>query len=305
MSYLRPKLFLFVSCLAIFLVLFSIFLFKKNSSQKISSKINIVVSLYPLYDFAKEIGQDKVSVSLLLPPGVEAHSFDPKPNDMIRINQSDIFIYTNKYMEPWVSDLLSGITNKKLSIIDASAGIQLANHGQIDPHVWLDLSNTQTIVDTITKVLVLKDPSNKSFYETNSQNYKLRLNKLDQDYQTGLSHCQKKEIIYGGHYAFGYLASKYNLQYISAQGISPDSEPTAQDLISLVNQIKKNDINYIFYEELSSPKIADVIAQETGANLLMLNSAHNISKDQLAQNLSFITIMENNLSNLRIGLECH
>lgn len=288
---------------AIFVALIFIFIKTKNKSvrQPISPKIQVITTLYPLYDFVKNIGQDKVTVSFLLPPGVEAHTFEPKPNDVIRINQSDIFVFTGNLMEPWASDLISGITNKNLAIVNASNGIQLISQ---DPHIWLDLSNSQTMVSTITNALVAQDPSNQNFYETNAQVYKQKLVKLDQDYQSAFQSCSTKEIIYAGHYAFGYLAHRYGLKYSSAQGVSPDSEPTATDLINLINQIKRDKIKYIFYEELSSPKIANTIATETGAKLLLLNAAHNVSKEQFNQGVSFISIFENNLSSLKTGLQC-
>jgi zinc transport system substrate-binding protein len=303
MSYFRPKQFIIFAAFVVFLILIFGIIFRSNKTSQpvVSSKIQVVATLFPIYDFAKNIGQDKVDVSLLLPPGVEAHSFEPKPNDIIRINHADIFIYTNKFMEPWVNDLLSGITNKNLLITDASKGVFLISQ---DPHIWLDLTNAQTMVDTITQALITKDPSNKNFYEANAQIYKQKLSNLDQIYQSILKSCQTKEIIYGGHYAFGYLAARYGLHYSSAQGISPDSEPTAKDLIDLIDNIKRDNVKYIFYEELSSPKIANTISSETGAKLLFLNAAHNISKEQLNQNVSFISILENNLSNLKTGLQC-
>ena len=301
MSYLRPNQLLpFV--VAAFLILIFVILFRAQPiSKKSTSKITVITTLYPLYDFVKNVGQDKVDVSLLLPPGTEAHSFEPKPNDVIKINQSDIFIFTGKFMEPWVDDLISGLTNKKLLIIDDSVGVKLISQ---DPHIWMDLSNAQTMVNTITQALVTKDPSNKNFYETNANIYNQKLAALDQTYQSTISSCKTKEIIYGGHYALGYLVTRYGLKYSSAQGISPDSEPTVNDLIQLINQIKRDNIKYIFYEELSSPKIAQTISQESGAKLLFLNSAHNISKNQFDQGISFISIFENNLSSLKIGLEC-
>lgn len=300
----------------IILVLFVFLIFKtKNSSinPTSSTKIQVITTLYPLYDFVKNIGQDKVDVSLLLPPGTEAHSFEPKPNDVIHINQSDIFIFTGKFMEPWVDDLISGLTNKNILIIDASTGIQLKPSvfhdadeppGSMDPHIWMDLSNAQIMVDTITKALIDKDPLNQNFYKNNASLYKQKLITLDQKYQSSLSSCKSKDIIYGGHYAFGYLAARYGLKYFSAQGISPDSEPTVNDLADLVNQIKKDNIRYIFYEELSSPKIANTIANETGTGLLLLNAAHNISKDQFNNEVSFVSILETNLTNLKTGLQC-
>lgn len=314
MSNFRPKqLFLIFVVVAILALAFGVVIKKTFVSKSKSSKIQIVTSLFPLYDFAKNIGQDKVEVRLLLPFGTEAHSFDPTPNDMININQSDIFIYTGPNMEPWVNNLLSGLTNKKLIVVNASQHLNLIPGvfhdadepaGSMDPHVWLDFADDQIIIDDITAALIQKDPNNKSFYESNSQNYKQQLINLDQQYSSSLSTCQNREFIYGGHYTFGYLAARYHLNYASAQGISPDSEPTAGDLASLVNQVRKNNVKYIFYEELSSPKIADTLATETGAKLLSLSSAHNISKDQFNNNISFISILKEDLINLKTGLNC-
>lgn len=302
MSYLRPKL-LIILPLVLFVLGVLYFLFKNSSftAKNNTSKITIITSLFPLYDFAKNIGQDKVDVKLLLPFGTEAHSFDPKPSDIININQSDIFIYTGEKMEPWVKNIISGLTNQNLTIINASSHINIKS---LDPHVWLDFDNAKIIIDDITATLVQKDPLNQSFYKLNSQEYKQKISNLDEQYRVALSDCQTNQIIYGGHYAFGYLASRYNLQYSSAQGISPDSEPTVSDLASLVNQVRQNNLKYIFYEEISSPKIAQTLASETAAQLLSLNSAHNISKQQFDNGISYISILQQDLVNLKLGLNC-
>jgi zinc transport system substrate-binding protein len=304
----------------------------KKENTSLNNKIKIVTTLFPLYDFAKEIGGDKVEVSLLLPPGIEAHNFEPKPSDIVEINESDIFVYTGEFMEPWAHDIIESLTNKNIKVVDSSSGIDLLkeehehenheegiehdhdnnghshehenNHGGVDPHIWLGLDNTQTMVDNITKALIEKDSTNASYYQNNSVQYKNKLSHLDNQYKSGLEKCESKEIIYGGHYAFGYMAKRYGLTYTSAQGFSPDGEPTAKDLVSLVDQIKKNNIKYVFYEELASPKIAETLANETKTKMLLLNGAHNITKEDYKNNVSFISIMENNLTNLKTGLVC-
>lgn len=287
----------------------------KNTSLSTSQakKLQVITTLYPLYDFAKTIGQDKVDVTLLLPPGVEAHSFEPKPNDVIRINQADVFIYTGKFMEVWVEDVIRGITNKNLIVVNASDSIVLTpgvSHdvnkpvGIWDPHIWLDFGNAQTMVNSIAKAFEEKDPVNRSFYDKNAKDYDQQIALLDREYRSVLSSCRTKEIIYGGHYAFGYLANRYGLKYLAAQGVSPDAEPTANDLVALVNQIKKDNVRYIFYEELESPKIAETLRNETQAKLLVLNAVHNISKEQFMQGITYLSLMKSNLANLKIGLEC-
>ncbi|MFA5095338.1 MAG: zinc ABC transporter substrate-binding protein [Candidatus Paceibacterota bacterium] len=302
--------------------------FKKDGQIK-ENKISIVSTLYPLYDFAKEIGGDNVNVTLLLPPGVEAHAYEPKPSDIVKINSTQIFIYTGEFMEPWAHDIIESV-DKKVKVVDASTGIEMMeegdykheeeheheeadhheseeahHHGGVDPHIWLDFNNAKIMAENITKALVEIDPQNAEYYQNNLESYQIKLTELDDTYKNTLSVCKSKTIIYGGHYAFGYLAKRYGLEYVSAQGFSPDAEPTAKDLIDLVDQIKKSNIKYVFYEELTTPKIAETLANETEAKMLLLNAAHNLTKEDYEKNISFLSIMKENLANLKTGLECN
>jgi zinc transport system substrate-binding protein len=278
-----------------------------------TGKIKITTTLFPLYDMAKNIGGDKAAVSLLMPPGVEPHAFEPKPSDIIKINQADIFIYTGSLMEPWAADIIRGVINKKLIVVDASKGTRMipavfsdkdAPKGVLDPHIWLDFANARIMVENITKALEAKDPADKALFQQRADAYNKRLSELDAAFRRTLSTCKHQEIVYAGHYAFGYLAKRYGLTYLAAQGVAPDAEPTAKDLIRLVEQIKKNNIHYVFYEELTSPRIAETIARETDAKLLLLNAAHNLTRDQFESGVSFCDILKADLENLKIGLEC-
>ncbi|MDI6890969.1 MAG: zinc ABC transporter substrate-binding protein [Thermodesulfovibrionales bacterium] len=290
---------------------------KRDEKVVDEKKLKVVTSLFPLYDFAKNIGRQKADVTLLLPPGVEPHSFEPKPGDIIRINEADIFIFTGRYMEPWVEDILKGIGSQGPLIVDSSKDITLMEgnkqiehehkheYGKIDPHIWLDFSNVEKIVDNILEGFLKKDPANKELYLKNAEEYKTKINELDKGFRDSLSSCKKDLIIHGGHFAFGYLAKRYNLKYLSAyRGFSPDTEPTPMDLIELSKKLKKNDLKYVFYEELINPKVSEAISRETGAKLLMLHGAHNVTRDELNRGVTFISLMEQNLRNLKIGLEC-
>jgi zinc transport system substrate-binding protein len=295
---------------------------QKNKKEE-NNKISIVTTLFPLYDFAQEIGSDKVTVNLLLPPGMEPHSFEPKPSDIVKINESNIFIYTGNFMEPWAEDVIKSISNKNVIVVDSSQNIELAKedhehedehtsekeesdhkHNKVDPHIWLNFDNSKIIIDNIVTTLIKKDPTNADFYQKNATEYKEKLTQLDNKFKSTLSNCEKKEIIYSGHYAFGYLSKKYNLAYESAYGISPNSEPSAQNLIKLVEQIKKEQTKFIFTEELLSQKVAETLAQETGTSILLLNPAGNLSKEAFEKKKTFLAIMEENLDNLKIGLLC-
>ena len=286
-------------------------------------RLSIVATLFPLYDFTKEIVGDNADVTLLLPPGVEAHSFEPKPGDMITINNAGIFLYTGAYMEPWVEKILQAADNKKLIVIDTSKGVTLRKsmaghseedhgqnvqthneHGAYDPHIWLDFANAQKMVDSILEGLTRQDPPNKDFYAQNAAAYKTKLQVLDEKFKNTLSGCKKDTFVHGGHFAFNYLASRYNLNYISAYGGSPNAEPTPGKIIELKKFILEHAVKYIYYEELITPRIANILHKETGTKLLKLNGAHNIGKDDLKQGKTFIGLMEENLTNLKAGLEC-
>ena len=165
-------------------------------------------------------------------------------------------------------DIIKGVTNKNVLVIDASQGTRMIPAvfhdadepaGSLDPHIWLDFDNAKIMVSNIVKALQTKDSANSSYYERKAGDYSNKLSELDSSYKKTLATCKSKEIIYGGHYAFGYLAKRYGLEYIAAKGISPDAEPTVNDVVNLVKQIRKDKIKYIYYEELTSPKIAKTL----------------------------------------------
>ncbi len=297
----------------------------KTGQNTHSDRMKIITTLFPLYDFTKNLVKDKADVTLILPPGVEPHGFEPRAGDILKINSAHMFIYTGKFMEPWVEDILKGVDNKDLLIVDSSIGIKLLTHKShthqhlkehshgkdkkqlyldADPHIWLDLANAQLMVDNILAGLVKKDPANRDFYEKNAQAYKAKLDELDKRFSTNLTSCKKRIIVHGGHFAFGYLASRYNLKYISAYKGSPDAEPTPRHVFLMKKIIKDNDIKYIFFEELIMPRMAEVLAKETGAQILMLHGCHNITRDEMERGVTFISLMEKNLENLGKGLEC-
>jgi zinc transport system substrate-binding protein len=180
----------------------------KKSEVKPVTGLQVVTTLFPLYDFARTIAGDKAQVTMLLPPGVEPHTFEPRPEDMIRISRAGLFIYTNKYMEPWAEKIITGIDSKKLHIINAGervtyragivhdehdggkeGGAHDHGHKGMDPHIWLDFSNAARMADAILEGFIAADPGNSSFYRHNTETLKTRLVALDHQYQDSLSTC--------------------------------------------------------------------------------------------------------------------
>ena len=276
-------------------------------------KMVVVTTLYPLYDFTRAIGGDKTEVNLILPPGVEAHAFEPKPEDAARVTKADLFVFTNEFMEPWAGKFVNGLNAGNIALVDSSKGVTFLEAGTeeagedehdghngkghhhhaggMDPHIWLDFGNAQIMVDNIATAMSAKDPANREYYLANAANYKAELKKLDDDYRAGLSTCAKRVFLHGGHYAFGYLAHRYGLHYESASAVNADAEPTPPQLIALVKRVKTNGLKYVYSEELLSPRVAELIARESGASVLLLHGAHNISKDDFDHGVTFISLI--------------
>lgn len=282
-------------------------------------RIKVVTSLFPLYDFVRNIGGERVDVSLLLPPGVEPHSFDPKPDDLIRINRADLFVYTNPLLEPWAARVGATIDLKRVRVIDASAGIPLrkspgkddhdhdhghGSSGESDPHLWLDFANAALMVKTLAEGMAAVDPGNRDFYLANAATYRQQLVALDEKYRATLAGCSSKVLLQGGHLAFGYLAERYGLDYRAATAVNPEAEPTPARIAELVRQVRTHRLRYVFSEELVSPRLAETIARETGAGVLPLNAAHSVSREEFAGGVTFLALMERNLANLATGMEC-
>jgi len=290
-----------------------------TNTEPLAPKPIIVTTLFPFYDITTKLVNDKAEVSLLLPPGVEPHTFEPTPQDIIRIQEADIFIYTGDIMEPWVKDIVANIPSS-VKIINASDGISLIkstddhNHenegkktktgSDLDPHFWLNLNNSITATQNISKSIFSLNLLDNNVLEQNTKNIISDFEKLDAEYQNTLSKCKNKTILQAGHRTFEYLANKYNLDYITTEELSPNSDTSAKDIAKLITEIKENKAKTIFSEELIEPRIANTISSETGASILELNGAHNISSEQFKSKVSFIDIMKQNLENLSIGLEC-
>jgi zinc transport system substrate-binding protein len=295
-----------------------------RQEHKTSTKLQVVTTLFPLYDFARSISGDRAEVTMLLPPGMEPHSFEPKPNDIIRIGKAGLFIYTNRYMEPWAETILKGIDRRRLRVVDAGQGVTylqasaddghdheghddpvaVGRAGVMDPHIWLDFGNASLMVDTMLAGFVAADPANEGYYRAQAAGLKARLASLDQRYRAGLSDCGTRVFLHGGHYTFGYLARRYGLEYHSLSGLSSESEPSAAKMAAMVRQIRSSGVRYLFAEELLSPRLTETLANEAGVAVLKLHGAHNLGKDDVQRGAGFIGLMEQNLVNLQKGLAC-
>lgn len=277
-------------------------------------KPNVIVTLFPQYDMVRSIAQDKVNLEFLLPAGVEPHAYEPTPNTLIKINESDLFIYTSDDMETWISNLFNELDDKGPIIVNSSVGVELISHeedehghegeeSELDPHYWLDPLNAKIMVENVTNGLIEMDPENKEFYQANSEKYLQELDVLDNEFIDLFDRVKLNKIIYGGHFAFGYLAHRFNVEILSPYtGYSPDAEPSVSSLTELIDVMESNQIKVIFYEELVDPKIARTISEQTGAEIEVLHGAHNLSVEEMEQGLTYFDVMRSNIEKLKVAL---
>ncbi len=243
-------------------------------------------------------------------PCAEVHTWQPRASDIINLSTANLLISVGANLEPWLPDLLKSVANPGLKTLEASRGLELIKGGEedspegADPHIWLDLAYDQLIIDRIVDICAQLKPGEAAMFRENSLRYKQKLRSLDREFVQSLARCPRRDIICGGHAAFGYLAKRYGLRQISLYGLSPDSEPTPRQLAGVMDFVKKNKIKVIFFETAVSNKLARMIATDVGGQILLLNTGHNLTKEQMMSGLTFFDIMEENLRNLKKGLGC-
>lgn len=279
------------------------------SDQVRSDKLQIVATLFPQYDFVRQIAGEHAEVILLLPPGVESHSYEPTPSDMITIAKSDLFLYTGEYMEPWADKIIRSVrdTGSSTIALDASDGIELVrsdeDEDEPDPHIWTDPINAEAMVRTISNALCEADPANAEQYRKNAEAYTKKLDALDAEFQSIMSSGKRHEILFGSRFALYYFAQRYDIDWEAAfDSCSSETEPSAKTVAGLIQKIRDDKIPVIYYAELEDPKVARAISEETGAKMLMFHSCHNVTREELENGATYLSLMEQNAANLKEGL---
>lgn len=294
------KIVIILGIILVGVVFFIINISTNEKTKQNPNKLQIVTSFYPMYFFTSQITGDKADVYNVTPASAEPHDYEPTTQDITQIENSNLLVLQGGNLEAWGSKIKEALSNSSARIV--TAGDRLFT--KQDPHVWLDPVLAKQEAHNITNALISIDRKNATYFQDNEKVLDAKLDALNQEYKQGLSSCQKKDII-TSHAAFGYLAARYGLTQVSISGISPDQEPSVKELAQLSDFVKKNSIKYIFFESLVSPKLAQTIATETGAQTLVLDPIEGIPDDQLKQGTNYFTIMKQNLTNLQIALGCN
>ena len=301
-----------------------------QSSSEPKKALSVMASFYPMYDFTQKIGGDKVAVTNMVPAGMEPHDWEPAASDIVALEKANAFIYSGAGMEHWVEDVLHSLENKNLVTVEASEGIALreghhhnhdgddadehAGHGEAeheehghertgyDPHVWIAPMNAKWQMENIKNALVKADPANKDYYEANYTTWSAECDKLDQEYRDTLSDVSDRDIVVS-HEAFGYLCDAYGLHQFGIQGIEPDAEPDPGRMAEIQDFVAEHGVKVIFSEELVSPKVAQAIADATGAKVSVLSPLEGLSDEQQEAGDDYFAVMRKNLEALKEALQ--
>lgn len=280
----------------------------KDKSSKDVSKISVYTSFYAMYDLTKKIGGDKISLTNLVPAGTEPHEWEPTPTDIANLENANVFIYNGSGMETWTDKVLKSLKNEKLIAVETSKDLKLLNNIdkaedlEYDPHVWLNPMLAKKQMEAIRNALVTADPSNKTYYESNYTDNANKIDLLDQEFKATTSKFTRKDIVVA-HQAFGYMCDAYGLKQVAIEGLNADSEPSPAKMAEITEFCKANNVKYIFFEELISPKVAESIAKEVGAKTEVLNPLEGLEEKDIQAGKEYFSVMRDNLAILKNALQ--
>ncbi|MEE0858074.1 MAG: metal ABC transporter substrate-binding protein [Acutalibacteraceae bacterium] len=285
-------------------------------------KINVVATIFPQYDFARQIAGDKINLKMLIAPAGETHTYEPTPQDIISIEKSDVFLYIGGENDEWVEDILDSIDTDKTQVIklidyvdtveeetvegmesDEEEHSDEGHSVEADEHIWTSPLNAAKMVNAIKDALCKADTVNADIYKKNADNYISKLNELDSKFKEIVSNSERQELIFGDRFPLVYFTKEYDLTYYAAfPGCSSETEPSASTIAFLTDKVKEDKVPVVLKIELSNDTVAKTIAEETNAEVLTFYSCHNLTKEQFNNGETYLSMMEENVETLKKAL---
>ncbi|HNX99482.1 MAG TPA: metal ABC transporter substrate-binding protein [Oscillospiraceae bacterium] len=313
---MKKALSIFILC-AVLAALFSGCGQAPAPAAKESGKLSVVATIFPAYDFAREIVGSAGTVTMLVPPGSEIHSYEPTPQDILTIQNCDIFIYNGGDSDEWVDDVLSSVGNGMtvVRMTDCVAQVQeedkegMTVHEEgsggpeYDEHVWTSPVNAQKIAAAIAAAAEARDAADAGIFQKNLAAYTARLKKLDEAYREVVANAKSKTLIFADRFPVRYFTEEYGLDYYAAYpGCAEDAEPSAKTVAFLIDKVRQGGVPYVLYIEFSNQKMADTVCEDTGCGKLEFNSCHNVSKADFESGVSYLDLMWANVDTVRKAL---
>ncbi len=309
----------FISISLSLIMLFTLCACKEVNSKKPKNndeKIKICATIFPPFDFARQIAKDNAEIIMLLPTGAESHSYEPTLEDVANVQSCDIFIYSGGDTDSFATELLDGVDTSKIEVIKLIDEVELkSNHShletehehknaQVDEHIWTSPKNAIKLANRIGNAIIKVDPKNEKEYRKNLENYVEDLDELDALFESTVKNGNLDCIAFADRFPFLYLAEDYGIRHFEAlDGCTSDTEPTLTALSNLQKAIEKEGIETVFYVEFSSGTVADKICKMTGASKLLFHSCHNISKEELEEGETYLSLMQKNAERLKTALK--
>lgn len=276
-----------------------------------SDKLKIVSTIFPYYDFARNIAGDKAEVTMLLSPGNEPHSYDPSPSDIVAIENCDIFIYNGGESDEWVESVLESLQSSNIKILRMMDYVNQLNEQEtdhtiseeIDEHIWTSIRNAEKLSDVISEALIEIDSENSDYYSENALLYRQMLSNVDNQIKYIVDNSSNNTVVFGDRFPFLYFVTDYGLNFECAfPGCSSETEPGISTVTRLIDYVRNEEIPVVFYLEFSNGKTASLIAEDTNAKTLEFSSCHNVTKKQFEDGVSYISLMQQNAKNLEEAL---
>ena len=279
-----------------------------NKGTQPSSTLQVLATFYPIYDFAQNVGGDKVNVSLLVPETVDVHDFEPTPSDIYKVSSADVLIFSGAGLEPWIQNVITSAGNSHLVTVDTSQGIILLpvspqfqqGNRTIDPHIWLNPENAKQQVNNILQGLIKADPTDSQYFTQNANAYQVKLDELNTEAINATTNTATNVFI-TFHEAFAYFAKQYNVTQLSILGPF-EEEPTPTDIQNVITTINQYHLKYVGYESLENPAISQSIGSQTNATLINMNPIEGLTSQEKANGDNYISLMKQDISNIHLAL---
>lgn len=302
----------------------------KSRTWSENGKLKVIATVFPYYDFVRQIAGDAVDVELFIPAGSSTHSFEPTPKDMIYLQEADLVIYNGGHMESFMDPILEAADGEgnllcmmdyvepleELIVEGMEHEHEIEEHGhthdhdeeghvsEYDEHIWTSPKNAVLLVQAICDALSEKAPEYAGLFRENTEEYLGKLRELDERFEEVVADARNKIMIVGDRFPLRYFAESYGLDYRAAfSGCSEDSEPSVRTVAYLIDRVEEYQIPVVYHMELSSTRIADTIAEETGAKVLEFHSCHNVTKEEWEAGATYLELMEGNVEKLKEGLQ--
>ncbi len=318
------KNFLFIGFLSVisFVVLYTVWPAGNKDAAVPKKKLSVVATFYPLEDFARAVGGDFADVVSIVPAGAESHEYEPTPRDILAAYQADVFLLNGAGFDAWAEKIRPDLEARGVRVVDMSQHMELLPGGEeheeeeeteesknehenefFDPHFWLDPVLAEREVWVIAEAFGERDPGHRERYIVQASAYVEKLRALDRSYLDGLLSCRLNAVI-ASHNAFSYMAKRYDFEVIAIAGLSPEAEAPSRRLADLSRLAREKGIQHIFFETLVSPKVAETLAREVGAETLVFNPIEGLTDLERIAGKEYLAIMEENLENLKIARQC-